>query len=263
MPSSFFVSLLFEGIIWFLLPTALVIVNDIMAYLAGVRGGCGWCGVVGSARVGWCGGNTLCCIACTMRCRLPTCPCQQHQDSPGRGVWLWLVWGGGVRAGCVVAPGDVWYICRNGAFFVAWRCSYWILWSLLPAPAGFFFGRTPLIQLSPKKTWEGFLGGCLGTGAGGTGHSNRSWLPGTWGSSAVMISGLASSAIFVFKTICAYSCLPVRAAGLPACPAVIAAWYGSLLMSQFKWFICPRMVGGWVGGRKRGGVVLVVHLFLL
>ena len=103
-PSSFFVSLLFEGIIWFLLPTALVIVNDIMAYLAGVRGGCGWCGVVGSARVGCCGGNTLCCIACTMRCRLPTCPCQQHQDSPGRGVWLWLVWGGGVRAGCLLVP---------------------------------------------------------------------------------------------------------------------------------------------------------------
>ena len=24
---------------------------------------------------------------------------------------------------------------------------------------GFFFGRTPLIQLSPKKTWEGFIGG--------------------------------------------------------------------------------------------------------
>jgi hypothetical protein len=45
MPSSFFVSLLFEGIIWFLLPTALVIVNDIMAYLAGALcvvwvGGC-------------------------------------------------------------------------------------------------------------------------------------------------------------------------------------------------------------------------------
>ena len=42
MPSSFFVSLLFEGIIWFLLPTALVIVNDIMAYLAG-----GWAVAVG------------------------------------------------------------------------------------------------------------------------------------------------------------------------------------------------------------------------
>jgi phosphatidate cytidylyltransferase len=24
---------------------------------------------------------------------------------------------------------------------------------------GFFFGRTPLIKLSPKKTWEGFVGG--------------------------------------------------------------------------------------------------------
>ena len=27
--------------------------------------------------------------------------------------------------------------------------------------AGFFFGRTPLISLSPKKTWEGFAGGAL------------------------------------------------------------------------------------------------------
>jgi phosphatidate cytidylyltransferase len=28
---------------------------------------------------------------------------------------------------------------------------------------GFFFGRTPLIKLSPKKTWEGFIGGALFT----------------------------------------------------------------------------------------------------
>ncbi|KAL6776365.1 PCT1 [Auxenochlorella protothecoides x Auxenochlorella symbiontica] len=61
-PSSFFVSNIFEGLIWFLLPAALVIINDIAAYLA-----------------------------------------------------------------------------------------------------GFFFGRTPLIQLSPKKTWEGFVGGLIGT----------------------------------------------------------------------------------------------------
>eukprot|EP00889_Picochlorum_renovo_P006011 jgi/Picre1/33041/NNA_008367.t1 len=27
----------------------------------------------------------------------------------------------------------------------------------------FFFGRTPLIKLSPKKTWEGFIGGFVGT----------------------------------------------------------------------------------------------------
>lgn len=49
-----------------------------------------------------------------------------------------------------------------------------ILWYVLPAflivandicayLAGFFFGRTPLIKLSPKKTWEGFVGGFLGT----------------------------------------------------------------------------------------------------
>nr|CAB3229565.1 phosphatidate cytidylyltransferase 2-like [Phallusia mammillata] len=28
---------------------------------------------------------------------------------------------------------------------------------------GFFFGRTPLIKLSPKKTWEGFIGGAIFT----------------------------------------------------------------------------------------------------
>merc|ERR1712061_475286 len=28
---------------------------------------------------------------------------------------------------------------------------------------GFFMGRTPLIQLSPKKTWEGFIGGGVAT----------------------------------------------------------------------------------------------------
>ena len=26
---------------------------------------------------------------------------------------------------------------------------------------GFFWGRTPLIKLSPKKTWEGFFGGLV------------------------------------------------------------------------------------------------------
>lgn len=28
---------------------------------------------------------------------------------------------------------------------------------------GFFFGKTPLIKLSPKKTWEGFIGASVAT----------------------------------------------------------------------------------------------------
>ncbi|KAK3713142.1 hypothetical protein QZH41_010052, partial [Actinostola sp. cb2023] len=49
-----------------------------------------------------------------------------------------------------------------------------IMWFLLPVSMvicndiwayifGFFFGRTPLIKLSPKKTWEGFIGGGFAT----------------------------------------------------------------------------------------------------
>jgi hypothetical protein len=41
VPSSFFVSNIFEGLIWFLLPSALIIINDIMAYLAGGARGAG------------------------------------------------------------------------------------------------------------------------------------------------------------------------------------------------------------------------------
>jgi len=28
---------------------------------------------------------------------------------------------------------------------------------------GFYFGKTPLIKLSPKKTWEGFIGASVAT----------------------------------------------------------------------------------------------------
>ncbi|KAL3632709.1 Phosphatidate cytidylyltransferase 3 [Castilleja foliolosa] len=49
-----------------------------------------------------------------------------------------------------------------------------IFWFVLPASLiaindvaayffGFFFGKTPLIKLSPKKTWEGFIGGSVAT----------------------------------------------------------------------------------------------------
>lgn len=49
-----------------------------------------------------------------------------------------------------------------------------MIWFLLPASLiicndimaylfGFFFGRTRLIKLSPKKTWEGFIGGAFST----------------------------------------------------------------------------------------------------
>lgn len=37
VPSSFLISNIFQGIIWFLLPCSLIIVNDISAYLGGEK----------------------------------------------------------------------------------------------------------------------------------------------------------------------------------------------------------------------------------
>ena len=37
IPSSFFVSNIFDGLMWFLLPCSLVIINDIGAYLFGMQ----------------------------------------------------------------------------------------------------------------------------------------------------------------------------------------------------------------------------------
>lgn len=59
------------------------------------------------------------------------------------------------------------------SFFVS-NTFQGIIWYILPAMlivvndifaylAGFFFGRTPLIRISPKKTWEGFIGAFICT----------------------------------------------------------------------------------------------------
>ncbi|KAF3774324.1 Phosphatidate cytidylyltransferase 1 [Nymphaea thermarum] len=64
-------------------------------------------------------------------------------------------------------------VFTQSAFIVA-NIFEGIFWFLLPAFLivindiaayifGFFFGRTPLIKLSPKKTWEGFIGASVTT----------------------------------------------------------------------------------------------------
>ena len=60
------------------------------------------------------------------------------------------------------------------ALLVSFLCLNLLCRFLLPATLivindiaayffGFFFGRTPLIKLSPKKTWEGFIGASVTT----------------------------------------------------------------------------------------------------
>ncbi|MCO5599685.1 hypothetical protein L7F22_053790 [Adiantum nelumboides] len=66
------------------------------------------------------------------------------------------------------------FVLIQSAFSVA-NVFEGIIWFLLPASlivindiaayvCGLFIGRTPLIKLSPKKTWEGFVGALIVTG---------------------------------------------------------------------------------------------------
>eukprot|EP00211_Chloroparvula_japonica_P006379 CAMPEP_0119154860 /NCGR_PEP_ID=MMETSP1310-20130426/51377_1 /TAXON_ID=464262 /ORGANISM="Genus nov. species nov., Strain RCC2339" /LENGTH=412 /DNA_ID=CAMNT_0007147429 /DNA_START=27 /DNA_END=1262 /DNA_ORIENTATION=+ len=61
------------------------------------------------------------------------------------------------------------FIVTQTSFFVA-NLFQGLIWFLLPVTlvicndimaffSGFFMGRTPLLKISPKKTWEGFIGG--------------------------------------------------------------------------------------------------------
>jgi len=51
----------------------------------------------------------------------------------------------------------------NGLIWFVVPSSLVIVNDITAYLCGFFFGRTPLIALSPKKTWEGFVGGSLFT----------------------------------------------------------------------------------------------------
>jgi phosphatidate cytidylyltransferase len=64
-------------------------------------------------------------------------------------------------------------VLGQSSFFAA-NIMEGLIWFVLPSHLviindimaylfGFFFGRTPLIKLSPKKTWEGFLGALVTT----------------------------------------------------------------------------------------------------
>lgn len=136
IPTSFFVSNIFDGLIWFLLPCALVIINDISAYLTGA----------------------------------PLFPREQlalsqskhvfdgrASDKPSQHVYD--------NVACAIARPTQLTNVRPGSLSIELHPevrAYLRIEALVDmSHAGFFVGRTPLIKLSPKKTWEGFIGGLL------------------------------------------------------------------------------------------------------
>ena len=61
------------------------------------------------------------------------------------------------------------YFCQLRLFQNMFEALIWFILPILMVVMndvmaymfGFFFGKTPLIKLSPKKTWEGFIGGAV------------------------------------------------------------------------------------------------------
>lgn len=60
-------------------------------------------------------------------------------------------------------PSLVTYNIYQGFFWVAFPHCCVICNDVCAYLVGFFAGKTPLIKLSPKKTWEGFIGGAFFT----------------------------------------------------------------------------------------------------
>lgn len=117
LPSSFFVSNIFEcGLLWFVLPAALIIVNDIMAYFFGFYFGE-----------------------------------QRTQGFMGTGAGA-----GPAKAARVFLALSAFSESLEG-FLKRSDPGH------APVLPRMISGRTPLIHLSPKKTWEGFLGAFFST----------------------------------------------------------------------------------------------------
>lgn len=64
---------------------------------------------------------------------------------------------------CVVQSHLIIQNCFEGLYWLLYPASMVICNDIMAYFFGFFFGKTPLIKLSPKKTWEGFIGGFVST----------------------------------------------------------------------------------------------------
>ena len=73
-------------------------------------------------------------------------------------AWTWMA------LFLAVCPASFWAAnTLDGLFWMVYPASLVICNDCMAYVFGFFFGKTPLIKLSPKKTWEGFIGGGLST----------------------------------------------------------------------------------------------------
>ena len=85
------------------------------------------------------------------------------QESKYRAQYLDWAWMHMVLAG-VVLPSALWlHNCVQGLFWFFVPASFVIANDTFAFFSGSLFGKTPLIKLSPKKTWEGFVGGAICT----------------------------------------------------------------------------------------------------
>ena len=148
-PAYLIIQNTFESIFWFLLPVSMVVCNDIMAYLFGALMCVRACGVcVPMCAYMWC--MCACVHVCMHVVCVYVCVCVCACANMNVCVCVCTC----VHA-CICVCVCVCVCARLQMFFH--------ICNLCVFATGFFLGRTPLIKLSPKKTWEGFIGAFFST----------------------------------------------------------------------------------------------------
>jgi phosphatidate cytidylyltransferase len=69
----------------------------------------------------------------------------------------------------IIFEGMIWFVHSSPFFCISYTCLFRfilpvtlvVLNDIAAYFCGLFFGKTPLIRLSPKKTWEGFVGAAV------------------------------------------------------------------------------------------------------
>ena len=162
-----------------------------------------------------------------------------------------------VQSSCLVGnvlEGLIWFVFPVGIVFFNDIAAYLV---------GIFCGRTPLIKISPKKTWEGFVGGCVVTMT--VAPFAAAWLQRfRWltcpSASALSFTGGPDLGKAALESCEADGVFAPRAVDLSVVASSVDAAFGWTLPSGFVARLAE-LAGRFLGNRERDGFIVHVSPF--